>query len=217
VSISRTTAIKQGLRLEVLTIAWMLAEAVIAIGAGVVARSVLLTAFGVDSVIELLSGIVLFRRLSVEAAGGSDAAVERLEARTKRISALLLVALCAYVVLSSIAGLALRIMPSGSIVGIAVAGIALVAMPLLARAKRGVNRVLESPSLRADIAETISCAYLAAVTLAGLAASMLLGWWWAQYVAALALLVWLIPETREALAEQPHNGSHQGGKGIRDE
>jgi divalent metal cation (Fe/Co/Zn/Cd) transporter len=217
VSISRTTAIEQGLRLEVLTIAWMLAEAVIAIGAGVVARSVLLTAFGVDSVIELLSGIVLFRRLSVEAAGGSDAAVERLEARTKRISALLLVALCAYVVLSSIAGLALRIMPSGSIVGIAVAGIALVAMPLLARAKRGVNRVLESPSLRADIAETISCAYLAAVTLAGLAASMLFGWWWAQYVAALTLLVWLIPETREALAERPHNGSHQGGKGIRDE
>jgi divalent metal cation (Fe/Co/Zn/Cd) transporter len=72
-------------------------------------------------------------------------------------------------------------------------------MPLLARSKRRVNRILDSPSLRADIAETISCAYLAAVTLAGLGLSMLFGWWWMQYIAALALLIWLVPETREAI------------------
>jgi divalent metal cation (Fe/Co/Zn/Cd) transporter len=213
VSISRTAAINHGIRLEVLTIAWMLVEAVVAIGAGVLASSVLLTAFGVDSVVELLSGIVLLRRLSTESAGESDAAVERLEARTTRISAVLLVALCAYVVLSSIAGLWLRIMPSGSIVGIAIAAIALIAMPVLARAKRGVNHVLGSPSLRADIAETISCAYLAGVTLLGLAVSMLFGWWWAQYVAALALLFWLVPETFEAFEQWRDNGGDQGGQG----
>jgi divalent metal cation (Fe/Co/Zn/Cd) transporter len=74
-------------------------------------------------------------------------------------------------------------------------------MPLLARAKRRVNHVLESPSLRADIAETISCAYLAADTLTGLSVSMLFGWWWVLYLAALALLIWLVPETWEALEE----------------
>jgi divalent metal cation (Fe/Co/Zn/Cd) transporter len=77
--------------------------------------------------------------------------------------------------------------------------VALVAMPVLARAKRGVNRVIDSASLRADIAETISCAYLAAITLAGLGLSILLGWWWAEYVAAFGLLIWLVPETREAV------------------
>src|SRR5260370_38509709 len=86
-------------------------------------------------------------------------------------------------------------------------------MPLLARAKQGVNRVLDSSSLRADIAETVSCAYLAAVTLGGLGVSALTGWWWVQYVAALGLLVWLGPEAREALHERAHNGDDQGGEG----
>ncbi len=197
-------AVRRGIRLEALTIVWMLAEAILAIGAGIAARSVLLTAFGVDSVIELLSGIVLYRRLS----GESTENVARMERTATRFSAVLLVLLCAYVVLSSIAGIVFRIVPLPSPLGVAVAIAALIAMPLLARAKRGVNHVLQSPSLRADIAETISCAYLAAVTLAGLLASALFGWWWAQYVAAIALLVWLVPETREALEEARNNGTN---------
>ena len=216
-AISRTAAISQGVRLEALTIVWMLVEAIVALGAGVAARSVLLTAFGVDSLIELLSGIVVFRRLSLEKNGQSSTAIERLETRTTQVSAVLLVLLCVYVVLSSVAGLVLRIMPSGSIAGVAVSAAPIVAMPLLARAKRRVNNVLDSPSLRADIAETVSCAYLAAVTLAGLVVSMFLGWWWAQNVAALALLIWLVPEAREALQRRPHNEANLGGKGMRDE
>lgn len=215
---ARPTALRQGVRLEVVTIGWMTVEAVVAIGAGIAARSVLLTAFGVDSVIELLSGVVLYRRLSGESRGLHAESVERLERQTTGVSAVLLVALCAYVVLSSIGGLVLRVEPAGSIAGVAVSVAALVAMPLLARAKRRVNEVVESPSLRADIAETISCAYLAGVTLAGLLASMWFGWWWAQYVAALVLLAWLVPEAREALEEWRHNGPHHGGQGIaRDE
>jgi len=189
VDISRAAALRQGVRLEWVTIAWMLVEAVIAVGAGIVARSVLLTAFGIDSVVELLSGIVVLRRLLGRAE----------EEISTRISAVLLVLLCVYVVLFSIGGLVLRVMPEGSILGIAVSAVAIVAMPLLAGAKRRVNRVLESPSLRADIAESISCAYLAAATLAGLVVSMATGWWWVQYIAALGLLVWLIPEALEAL------------------
>ncbi len=119
---------RKGIRLEELTIAWMVIEAALAIGAGIAARSVLLTAFGVDSVIELLSGVVLYRRLKGDS--------ERLEAAATRISAVLLVLLCVYVIVTSLTGLLLRVEPSASVVGIAVSAVALVAMPLLARAKR---------------------------------------------------------------------------------
>ena len=187
--ISRAAALRQGVRLEWVTIAWMLVEAVIAVAAGIAARSVLLTAFGLDSVVELLSGIVVLRRLQGRAG----------EAVATRISAVLLIALCAYVVLFSLAGLVLRVMPESSLLGVAVSAVAVVVMPVLAQAKRRVNRTLESPSLRADIAESITCAYMAGATLAGLVVSMATGWWWVQYVTALGLLVWLVPEAREAL------------------
>jgi len=213
VDIARVAALRRGVSLEVLTVAWMLIEAAVALGAGIAARSVLLTAFGVDSVVELLSGIVLYRRLSVESRGAATRDVERLESMTVRISAVLLVLLCAYVVLTSLAGIALRVMPEGSIAGIAVSAAAVVLMPLLAYFKRQTNRVIDSPSLRADIAESISCAFLAGVTLLGLAFSMVTGWWWVQYIAALALLVWLVPEAREALEHWRDNGANHLGEG----
>ena len=210
---ARAAALRRGVNLEVLTVAWMLVEAAVALGAGIAARSVLLTAFGVDSVVELLSGIVLYRRLSVESRGAAIRDVERLESLTVRVSAVLLVSLCVYVVLTSLAGIALRVMPEGSILGIAVSGAAVVLMPLLAHFKRKANRVIDSPSLRADVAETVSCAFLAAVTLAGLGVSLVTGWWWVQYVAALALLVWIIPEAREALEHWRDNEANHLGEG----
>jgi len=206
----RSRALGRGIQLEVLTIGWMLVEACVAVGAGILARSVLLTAFGVDSVVELLSGIVLLARLRLESSGGAAYDVERLEARTTAISAVLLLLLCVFVLLSSLAGLVLQIRPEGSLAGVAISAIAIVTMPLLARGKGRVNAVLHSPSLRADIAETVSCAYLAAVTLAGLMLSMWFGWWWAQYAAALLLLVWLVPETREAFEHRRDNEPDQG-------
>ena len=207
----RATALKWGVRLEILTVVWMGAEAALAIGAGIAARSVLLTAFGFDSVVELLSGIVVLRRLGLEARGAPAASTERLELATTRIAAVLLVLLCAYVVATSIAGLAVGLKPESSVLGIAVAAMAVIAMPLLALAKARANRTIASASLRADIAETVTCAYMAGATLAGVALSALLGLWWIQYLAALALLIWLIPETREAIEaarsghEEPHD------------
>lgn len=196
---ARGHALRRGVRLEVITVAWMVAEAVLAIGAGIVARSVLLTAFGFDSVIELLSGVVLLRRLAFEARGQSPERIESMERVTARVSGVLLVLLCVYVVVSSGAGLVAGVKPQGSALGIAVAAAALVVMPLLAVAKSRANRLVGSASLRADIAETITCAYMAAVTLAGIALGSWLGLWWLQYLAAIALLIWLVPETREAL------------------
>jgi divalent metal cation (Fe/Co/Zn/Cd) transporter len=196
---SRARAIALGMRLEVVTVIWMTVEAVAALAAAVMARSVLLAAFGFDSVVELLSGAVLLWRLSAEARGAPTERVDRLELSTARISAALLILLCVFVVLTSVGGLVTGFQPADSALGIAVAAVAVVAMPLLAFAKTRANRLIGSASLRADIAETITCAYLAGVTLAGVALSMAFDLWWIQYLCALTLLIWLVPETREAL------------------
>lgn len=195
----RQEAVRVGVRLELVTVVWMAAEAVLAIGAGIAARSVLLTAFGFDSVIELISGGTLLWRLSSEARGASSERMETVERRATRVSALLLVLLCAYVVFVGLAGLVARLRPEGSALGVAVAAAAVLVMPLLAWRKRRANLVIGSPALRADIAETITCAYLAAATLVGAGLNLVAGWWWAEYAAALVLLVFIAIETKEAI------------------
>lgn len=198
-SLERKEAIKSGVRVEAFTVGWMLVEAVVAIGAGVIARSVLLTAFGFDSVIELLSGAALFWRLRAEARAIDASRAEQAERLVVRISAVLLGLLCVYVLVTSIAGLLLRAEPEGSLVGLIVAAAAIVVMPLLAIRKGVLNRTIDSDALRADIVETLTCAYMAGATLVGVALNIVLHWWWADYVAALALLFWLVQETREAI------------------
>jgi divalent metal cation (Fe/Co/Zn/Cd) transporter len=122
-----------------------------------------------------------------------------MERRATTISAVLLVLLCGYLVFTGVGGLVLQLHPERSVVGVAVSGAAVVVMPLLAWRKRRVNATLGSPALRADIAETLTCAYMAAATLAGTALNLIVGWWWAEYVAALVLLVFIVIETREAV------------------
>ena len=198
-SVLRLDAVRRGVRLETVTVGWMAVEAVLAIAAGITARSVLLTAFGADSLIELLSGATLLWRLRVESRGGDDARVDIVERRAVWISAVLLILLCTYVVATSAAGLLFRVEPKGSWLGVAVAAAAVLVMPWLAARKRRANETIQSAALRADIAESATCAFLAAVTLAGAAINALTGWWWIEYVAAVVLLRWLVPEAREAL------------------
>ena len=206
----RAAAIRRGVRLEALTVAWMAVEAALAISAGVAARSVLLTAFGADSLIELMSGATLLWSLRVEAAGGNDARVASVERRAVVISAVLLVLLSAYVALTSIAGFLLRIEPERSWLGVAVSAAAVVVMPWLAARKRAANQTIKSAALRADIAESATCAYLAAVTLIGAAINAITGLWWVEYLAAALLLRWLLPEAREALeAARYIKGHHE--------
>lgn len=213
-AIDRVAALRTGVRLEIFTVAWMAAEAVLAIGAGLAARSVLLTAFGFDSVIELLSGVTLLWRLSFEARGSAPRTMESIERRATVISAALLVLLCAYLVLVGLAGIATRLHPEGSWLGVAVSAAAVLAMPVLAWRKRSANVVIGSAALRADVAETITCAYMAAATLAGAGLNLLFGLWWAEYAAAIALLVFIVMEAREAV--EAARGGHledQAGKG----
>jgi divalent metal cation (Fe/Co/Zn/Cd) transporter len=198
-AIERTTAARIGVRLEIITVVWMAFEAVLAIGAGIAARSVLLTAFGFDSVIELLSGVTLLWWLSAESRGSATSHIEGMERRATQISAVLLVLLCGYLVFTGVGGLVLQIHPERSVVGVAVSAAAVLVMPFLAWRKRRVNATLGSAALRADIAETLTCAYMAAATLAGTALNLIVGWWWAEYAAGLVLLVFVVIETREAI------------------
>jgi len=196
---SRDLQIRAGVQVEVITIAWMVIEAVVAIGAGVVARSVLLTAFGLDSIIELVSGGVLLWRLLVEVRGGALERVERAENRAAWVTGLSLSFLCIYVMAMAVLAVVTRTRPEASLVGIGLAAVAVLGMPVLARIKRRVATQISSAALRGDAACSITCAYMAGTLLVGLLANALFGWWWADSLAALALVYWLSREAREAL------------------
>jgi divalent metal cation (Fe/Co/Zn/Cd) transporter len=188
-----------GVRIEIVTVAYMLVEAAAAIGAGILASSVLLTAFGMDSVIELVTGGVLLWRLATQARGADLTRVEQAERRAAWVTGIGLVLLCVYIIVTACWGLLARNQPDASPLGLAVAVAALLLMPLLAARKRTLAMRLDSPALRGDAACSITCAYMAATLLIGLGLNVLFGWWWADSVAALALLYWLVPEAREAL------------------
>lgn len=194
----RAASLQAGVRIEYLTIGWMLLEAVLSIGAGVIAHSLLLVAFGLDSVIELISGSILLWRLTVQARGASLEQVERAERRAAWVVAFALWGLILYVVGSAGLHLFTQAKPEVSLVGLVVAAIAVIGMPLLAWRKRQIATSLDSAALRGDAACSMTCAVMAATLFVGLAVTALFGWWWADSVAALAFLIWLVPEAREA-------------------
>jgi divalent metal cation (Fe/Co/Zn/Cd) transporter len=190
--------LQRGLVVEGVTIAWMVVEAVVAIGVGVTARSGAAIAFGVDSLIELGSAGVLVWRLRAEAEPRPPHEVEAIERRAGRIVGGALFALAAYVVLQSVAALVWRVEPTPSLPGIALALAALIAMPVLAKVKIGVAESIGSPALKGDAACSMTCAYMAATLLGGLAMNVLFGWWWADPLAALGIVYFLVREGREA-------------------
>lgn len=200
---TRANRMQVALRLEALTLVWMVLEASGSLGAGIIAHSVLLLAFGADSIIELASAALLYHRLSKEAHAmpGSDiAGIAALEEKASRISGWLLYALALYVVLQSGYGLLHRHTAETSFLGLAVAVIAALGMPILARAKLRIADEIGSKALRADAMETFTCGFLSWVLLAGLGANALLHWWWLDSVAALVLVPFLIKEGREAIS-----------------
>jgi divalent metal cation (Fe/Co/Zn/Cd) transporter len=178
----RTDLIRRGRLLEYLTVGWNLAEAVIAIGAGVVAGSSALIGFGLDSVIESVSGVVLLWRLQVGPEG------ERREQRALKLVGGSFFLLAAYVAWDAGGSLWRREEPDGSAVGIVLAAVSLIVMPILARAKRRVATGLGSAALEADSRQTDLCAVLSAILLGGLLLNATLGWWWADPLAALAMV-----------------------------
>jgi divalent metal cation (Fe/Co/Zn/Cd) transporter len=204
---SRANNLKLALLLTYITLGWMTIEGAASLLLGWASKSLLLEAFGIDSVIELFSGFVLLWRLRVEASGMASAErAEEVEHRAARYVGYSLYVLVAYVVFSSGYGLfiAKRITDTHeSIWGILIGAVAKVGMPILAGYKLKVAARLNSGALRADAIESITCGYLSIVLMVGLAATRLLGWWWLDSVAALALIPFLIKEARAAISGEP--------------
>lgn len=173
-------------RLEYLTLAWNSLEALAAIISGLLAGSIALVGFGFDSVIECASGATLLWRLRD---GGEDR--ERIALKLVGASFLLL---AAYVGCDAVTALLKKEAPHESIFGICVALASLIAMPLLARAKRKVARELNSAAMQADSRQTDLCAYLSAILLGGLLLNAAFHWWWADPVAALIMVPIIVRE-----------------------
>jgi cation diffusion facilitator family transporter len=183
--------------LTALTIGWNSLEAVVAIGSGLLAGSIALVGFGLDSVVEVSSALVIAWRLSRQ--GPDQAANERVERRAVRLIALSFFAIATYVTYDAVAKLVgLGEPPDHSPVGLVLTALSLVVMPALAWAKRRVASRIGSAALRADAAETQLCTYLSGMVLLGLAANALVGWWWMDPLAALVVAGLAVKEGREA-------------------
>jgi divalent metal cation (Fe/Co/Zn/Cd) transporter len=182
-------------RLQKLTIAWMIAEAILSLWAALRARSPALLAFGGDSAIELFSAAVVLWRFQERNGKESGGMAER---RAARIAGILLIALSLYVVATAFATLLGVTESSPSYLGIGVLIAAIAVMPWLAWQKRRVATITGSAALRADAAESMLCAYLSLVALLGLSVHAWLHVSWADPVAALAATPFLLWEARRA-------------------
>lgn len=195
-ALDRPQLIRRGKLLEYLTVAYNSLEGIIAIAAGLLAGSIALVGFGVDSLIEVISGITLLWRLHADVDEHRREAVEK---RALRIVGASFLLLAGYVLFDAVKAIVLREPPEESIVGIALAAVSLVIMPLLVGAKRRVARAIGSRALDADATQTALCTYLSAILLAGLLLNATLGWWWADPAAALIMVPIIVREGLEGI------------------
>ena len=195
----RIGLLRHALRLEALTIAWNVLEAAIAITAGILAGSIALVGFGLDSVIETVAAVALYWRLRAELTGTDGPDLEKMERRALQVVGATFLVLAAYILYEAGSTLWFREAPEPSPVGLVLASLSLIIMPLLAFAKLRAGRRLESRALIADSKETFVCSYLSFALLLGLGANAAFGAWWADPVAALLMLPWVVKEGLEAI------------------
>jgi len=189
----RESLVRRTQLLASLGLAWHAAEASIALVAGVVAGSVALIGFGADSLIEMIAGVVLLWRF-----GESRAQSESAERRAQQLIAGSFVVIAAYVGFAAVRDLVTGSEPEVSWVGIGLALVTLVTMPLLASAKTRVARELHSSAGASEARQTVLCTYMAATLLAGLGANALFGWWWADPIAAIGIAGLALHEARNS-------------------
>jgi divalent metal cation (Fe/Co/Zn/Cd) transporter len=195
-TVARQAIAHRGRRLEYFTIAWNSLEGLIAVGAGVVAGSISLVGFGMDSFIEVTSGATLLWRMSVDSEVESR---ERNEKLSLRIVGICFIALALYITYEALSDLTSKTAPKHSLPGIVLACVSLVVMPLLSRAKRRVGRAMGSAAMHADAKQTEFCTYLSAILLGGLLLNAFWGWWWADPAAALIMIPIIAKEGIEGL------------------
>jgi divalent metal cation (Fe/Co/Zn/Cd) transporter len=194
--LDRTAVVRQARRLEYFTVGWNVIEGLVAVVAGLVAGSISLVGFGIDSLVEVTSGSVLLWRMSVDA-NGQDR--DRNEKRALKAVGICFLALAAYIAYESVTDLWLNRSPEQSVPGIILACVSLVVMPLLSRAKRRVGQSLGSAAMYADAKQTEFCTYLSAILLVGLLLNALLGLCWADAAAGLVMVPIIAKEGIEGL------------------
>ncbi len=189
---ARRAVLRRRIRLLVAaTISYNIVEAVVAITAGRIASSTALIGFGLDSVVEVASAAAVAWQFTA-------ADPQRREKVTVRVIAMSFFALAGYVTVESVRGLMGVVEADRSPVGIGLAGVSLLVMPVLSYAQRRAGREYGSASAVADSKQTLLCTYLSAVLLVGLVANATLGWWWADPVAALVIAAVAVKEGRDA-------------------
>lgn len=198
---SRHGLLRRGMRLSLIVIIWNVIEAVVAVTAGMIASSVALISFGIDSSVEVLSAVVVFWRLRAETQDGGIERAEVHERRAATITGGLLLLLAIYILFDA----GRRLLGYGEEAGTSVAGIvltsvSLVVMPLVGWAKLRTADALDSPAMRADSYETIACAWFSLTALVGLGLNAVLGWSWADPLAALLILPLITREGLEAFS-----------------
>jgi divalent metal cation (Fe/Co/Zn/Cd) transporter len=195
----RTTSVTRALRLEYLTVGWNIVEGIAALAAAIIAKSVAILGFGLDSFVECASALVMIWRLRAERAHGlTSKQLELVEHRARRLVASSLLLLAFYVTFDALRALWTRNKPSFSAVGTGLLVLSIAIMLWLARAKRRVARQLGSEALAADASQTTACWWLSVAALIGVGLNGLFGWWWADPAAALAIAVLIVREGREA-------------------
>jgi divalent metal cation (Fe/Co/Zn/Cd) transporter len=197
---TRPALVRRGLRLNWLTIGYNSMEAVVSLAAGLVAGSVALVGFGVDSGIEVTASAAAQWRLRADL---NPERRERVERVTHRIIGASFLALALYVAVDGATTLWQREAPAPSRVGLVILGLSVLVMPVLAGAKRRVALALQSRALEADAAQTSLCAYLSVIALAGVGLNAAFGWWWADPVAALLMVPIIAKEGLEGVRGEP--------------
>jgi divalent metal cation (Fe/Co/Zn/Cd) transporter len=194
----RTNLLRRALLLEILTVGWNLAEGGIGVTAAIAAGSVALLGFGIDSFVESFSGAILLWRVRAEHREMSVVEIERLDRRARKLVAASLFLLAAWVAFDAGRSLWQKDRPEASLTGIVLTTVSIFVMLWLAREKRRTAAALGSRALEADAFQTTACWWLSIITLAGIGLNALLGWWWADPVAALAMTSLIAYEGREA-------------------
>jgi divalent metal cation (Fe/Co/Zn/Cd) transporter len=197
---ARNVAVRQGILLSYATIGYNTLEAIGSLVAGLLSGSVALVGFGIDSVIEVIASVAAQWRLRIDADLSRRSVSEVL---TLRIVGWCFAALAVYVTVDSVKSLYLAEEPSRSWFGLIVLALSVIVMPALAWAKRRVAITMQSSALEAEARQTSLCAYLSLIALAGVGLNALLGWWWADPVAALAMVPIIVREGLHGLRVQP--------------
>lgn len=191
--------VKRALLVERLSTAWMIVEAGVGLVAGIAGHALSLVVFGLNSILELIAGGVVYVQLRARSLGETSARSEERERKALWAVGLTLWLLCLYVVVNALRALLHHRAPEKTFAGVAVALAALIITPLLASAKLRLGREIPNRALVADAKETMACGWLSIVVVFGLGLYTSFGWWWSDSAAALAMTPFLVREGRDAI------------------